>query len=88
MGDRGAPHLLYGGKAHAPKPKNWGYQLPKQIVRYGYRIMLSQKLKEKRPSTKICIADVNIPTAIIDSIDRMKNLEIYNIFSITLIYNK
>ncbi|KII62845.1 50S ribosomal protein L4 [Thelohanellus kitauei] len=47
IGDRGASHLKWGGKAHGPKPTDYGYNLPKKIVRLGLRMCMTQKHSEK-----------------------------------------
>eukprot|EP00123_Amoebidium_parasiticum_P012398 comp21325_c0_seq1/m.29209 comp21325_c0_seq1/g.29209 ORF comp21325_c0_seq1/g.29209 comp21325_c0_seq1/m.29209 type:complete len:277 (-) comp21325_c0_seq1:719-1549(-) len=41
-----APQFRKGGIAHGPKPRDYGYALPKAIRRYGLRIALSIKFAQ------------------------------------------
>jgi len=41
-----APHMNGGGRAFPPKPRDWSYSLPKQVVRMGLKSALSAKLAQ------------------------------------------
>lgn len=46
MGDKRAPHLWKGGKAHGAKPKVFSYHLNAKIKLAGLKALLSAKLVE------------------------------------------
>lgn len=43
-----APHMRGGGTAFAPKPKDWSYDLPKQVRRMALKVALSSKLAQNK----------------------------------------
>ena len=45
-GDRGAPIFVGGGVAFGPKPRNYGYSLPKKVRRLGLAMALSDRQQE------------------------------------------
>lgn len=45
QGTRGSPIFVGGGRAHGPKPRDWGYNLPRNIVRNAITCALSSKVQ-------------------------------------------
>ncbi len=45
-GDRGAPIFVKGGVAFGPKPRDYGYTLPKKVRRKGLAMALADRAKE------------------------------------------
>ncbi len=45
-GDRGAPIFVKGGVAFGPKPRDYGYTLPKKVRKKGLAMALSDRAKE------------------------------------------
>ena len=45
-GDRSAPIFVGGGTAFGPKPRNYGYTLPKKVRRLGLAMALSDRQQE------------------------------------------
>ena len=45
-GDRAAPTFVGGGTAFGPKPRNYGYTLPKKVRRLGLAMALSDRQQE------------------------------------------
>eukprot|EP01104_Vermistella_antarctica_P020200 TRINITY_DN853_c0_g1_i1.p2 TRINITY_DN853_c0_g1~~TRINITY_DN853_c0_g1_i1.p2 ORF type:complete len:436 (+),score=101.56 TRINITY_DN853_c0_g1_i1:69-1310(+) len=46
QGDKRAPHMRTGGKAHGPKPRDYSYPLPVKVKKMGLRVALSTKLQQ------------------------------------------
>ena len=45
-GDRSVPNFVGGGTAFGPKPRNYGYTLPKKVRRLGLAMALSDRQQE------------------------------------------
>ena len=60
-GDRYAPIFVGGGKAHPPRPRDWGYSMPKKAVRKALAMALSDRAKEGRVFIVKPGLDVNPP---------------------------
>jgi large subunit ribosomal protein L4 len=47
-GDRYAPIFVGGGQAHAVKPRDYSYSLPKKAIKLSLKMALSDRAKENR----------------------------------------
>mgnify|MGYP001773134797 FL=1 len=47
-GDRYAPIFVGGGQAHAIKPRDYSYSIPKKAIRLSLKMALSDRAKENR----------------------------------------
>ncbi len=47
-GDRYAPIFVGGGKAHGPRPRDYGYEIPKKVRRLALKHALSDRAREER----------------------------------------
>ncbi|MEO0223974.1 MAG: 50S ribosomal protein L4 [candidate division WOR-3 bacterium] len=47
-GDRYAPIFVGGGQAHAVKPRDYSYSIPKKAIRLSLKMALSDRAKENR----------------------------------------
>ncbi len=43
-----APHMVGGGRAHGPKPRDFSQKLPKKVKKLARQSVLSSKAKEKK----------------------------------------
>ncbi|MEO0202672.1 MAG: 50S ribosomal protein L4 [candidate division WOR-3 bacterium] len=67
-GDRYAPIFVGGGQAHAIKPRDYSYKVPKKVIKLALKMALSDRAKEN----KILVFDKF-------NLDNIKTKQVYNL---------
>ncbi len=87
-GDRYAPIFVGGGQAHAVKPRDYSYSIPKKAIRLSLKIALSDRAKENRIIIFENFDLKEIKTKKIYEVLKKLNLENKKLLFVPSVYNK
>lgn len=80
-GDIKSPLLRGGGVAFGPKPKNYGYKVPKKVKKLALKMALSSKYQDKQLLVLDQLELAEIKTK--DFVDIIKTLKLDNVLIVT-----